>query len=90
MKPTVGRIVHFRTYSNDEVEPAIITKVHNDTCVNLRIFSDSQPHNDEFRISVTQGDSRGQWNWPPRTEEKPAPAQVPNPAVIPGTVIKQG
>lgn len=40
-KPSIGRIVHF--YGEDgglDPSPAIITKVHSDTMVNLRVFYD--------------------------------------------------
>jgi hypothetical protein len=39
-KPTVGRIVHFVEPVGDfqEHKAAIITRVHNDTCVNLTVF----------------------------------------------------
>lgn len=56
--PTVGRIVNY----NDSVriQPAIITYVHNATCVNLKVF-DAYLNN--FN-SVIQGDQVGNWNWP--------------------------
>ena len=39
-KPAVGRIVHFFYKNQKQGEPAIITRVHNDTCVNLSVFVD--------------------------------------------------
>ena len=38
MKPTVGRIVHYQTEDGNTL-PAMIVKVHSDTCVNLQAFS---------------------------------------------------
>jgi hypothetical protein len=82
MKPTVGRIVHFM--EGGQPLPALITKVHNDTCVNLRVFYDSN-RNGAWKSSVTQGTGEASWAWPPivsapdahlgATEEK-APAAV--------------
>ena len=44
MKPTVGRIVHYRAYNNNTKDnqpfAAIIVKVWSDTCVNLQVFDD--------------------------------------------------
>ena len=61
-KPTIGRIVHYKV-DDGGIAPAIITRVHNDDCVNLRIFLDGRPC--ESRTSVVRGDGRGQWDWPP-------------------------
>lgn len=78
-KPTVGRIVRYRV-SPDEHEratgyepggdsiiewPAIVTAVHNDTCVNLRVFSDGPK--DLHLTSKTLGEEVGEWHWPPRS-----------------------
>lgn len=41
MKPTLGRIVHYRA-ANGTVRPAIIVQVWNDTCVDLQVFTDGQ------------------------------------------------
>jgi hypothetical protein len=68
-KPSIGRIVHFKTRgSADGAFPprdfaAIITTVHNDTNVNLATFGDNGLR---FEHSVPQGDQPGNWNWPPR------------------------
>lgn len=73
MRPTVGRIVHFRSENPDQVSngadlaPAIITRVWSDTCVTLTVFRDG-----ETPIAVTSVDyseSYGQglppsWHWP--------------------------
>jgi hypothetical protein len=73
MPPSVGRIVHYRPAApGAAVRPAIILKVHNDTCVNLDVFWGSEP--------ITEGDSQGRhptsvlfseteprsWFWPPK------------------------
>lgn len=62
MAPTIGRIVLYKA-SESAIRPAIITDVHNDTCVNLQVF---QPGHDNWRTSVSQGDGVGQWEWPVR------------------------
>lgn len=65
-KPTVGRIVEFYAFENSEgnngvgVRPAIITNVHNDTCVGLRVFNGGL----DIETRVIQGSDIGNWNWP--------------------------
>lgn len=67
--PSVGRIVHYRSYGTpggeypSEVRAAIITRVHSEECVDLCVFN---PTGMFFNTSVTKGDGPGQWNWPPR------------------------
>ena len=61
MKPTIGRIVHFT--EDGQPLPAIITKVHSDTCVNLQVFYDSNRIG-AWRSSVTQGTGERSWAWP--------------------------
>lgn len=63
MKPSIGRIVHYN--SSHGTAAAIVILVHRDeSIVNLQVFDPSG------RIrsvaAVEQGDSLGQWNWPPR------------------------
>lgn len=76
--PSIGRIVHY-TLKEDEndingarVFPAIITAVHGQTMVNLRLFVDSwQSTAPEWRTSVDFKRGEGQhdvWEWPPRVE----------------------
>jgi hypothetical protein len=61
-KPSVGRIVHLK---DGEVScAAIITKVWNDTCVNLAFFTEGGSCSP--RSSVVFGTEHGQWYWPPR------------------------
>jgi hypothetical protein len=69
MKPTVGRIVHFM--DGGQPLPAIITKVHNDTCVNLRVFYDTN-RNGAWKSSVMQGTGDSSWAWPVITSDKTA------------------
>lgn len=71
MKPSLGRIVLFRSYnSNGSIEhPAIITRVWSDTCVNLIVFLDMAIP--MLKSSVIQdedvsSDNNYAWRWPPR------------------------
>lgn len=66
-KPAIGRIVHYK-HQNGELYPGIITRVHNETCINLKVFCDTLP--DEFRSSSTLGEGPYQWQWP--VIERPA------------------
>lgn len=73
---TIGRIVHFRT-ENGRVFPAIVTDVHSDDLVNLRVFEDS--HDFPWETSVqkqdeTEGASieNQRWFWPPRVKDTDA------------------
>lgn len=56
--PTVGRIVNYNSYKRSL--PAIITLVHNETCVDLEIFGS----HDKQKTSVTQGKEAFHWDWP--------------------------
>jgi hypothetical protein len=76
MKPTVGRIVNFTlpdypvgARNAGEVRGAVITRVWNNTCVNLRVFTDgsNDEGQSEYHTSVVQGDVMGKWNWPVRS-----------------------
>jgi hypothetical protein len=40
-KPTVARIVHF-ILSTDEIRPAVIVHVHDDTTVDLQVFTNGE------------------------------------------------
>lgn len=68
MKPSIGRIVHFVDPSGAHL-PAIITCVHSDTCVNLKVFRDAE--GDSFITSVVLNDEGGSssWHWPERDGE---------------------
>jgi hypothetical protein len=70
-KPTVGRIVHFwmREFQDSPLEEraAIIVKVHNESKVNLTVYSD----NGEFQspwpdVAYSSEPQEGFWTWPAR------------------------
>lgn len=69
MKPTIGRIVHYKRYGTpngeykSELAPAIVTGIVDDTTVHLCVLN---PTGMFFNTDVKQGDGPGQWNWPPR------------------------
>ena len=75
MKPTIGRIVIYktteadrtlaRTAANHNVQeelPAIVVAVWSETCINVRVFSDGNSL--EWKTSILQGEQEGQWHWP--------------------------
>ncbi|MHB1418474.1 MAG: hypothetical protein ACYCX4_02640 [Bacillota bacterium] len=66
-KPTVGRIVHFKT-EEGETLPAIISKVEDDV-VYLRVFTNDPGRPAPLFEGVKQGKKKGQWDWPPRDGE---------------------
>ena len=76
MKPSVGRIVHFIETERDNEEvlrhyAAIITRVWNDSVVNLTVF-DFHGGSSVVRTSIEYGqagDRRMTWHWPEREEE---------------------
>ncbi len=59
--PTVGRIVLFR-YDETNTFPAIITRVHDESLINLMVFKDFVC---EAMTSRHQGEYAGQWDWMP-------------------------
>lgn len=61
-KPAICRMVIYHTEGGDY--PAVITKVHSDTLVNLNIFHDTGGL--VVRTSIALGAGIGQWSWPPR------------------------
>jgi hypothetical protein len=69
VKPSVGRIVHYVSYSGEPLA-AIITKVHSLECVNLVVFTDGSPYSPDevssLKLSVMIGLQPGQWHWPER------------------------
>lgn len=66
MKPSIGRIVHYAT-ADGHVLPAIVTEVHNDTCVNLRVFTDSSENPWHLTSVLFDGHGAAEcWRWPPR------------------------
>lgn len=75
IKPTVGRMVYYKTRgSADNAYPsmdsaAIITRVINDTTINLVFFSDTGSRHE---LSVEQGQNAGQWDWMPFQKDQQA------------------
>jgi hypothetical protein len=70
-KATIGRIVEYNMTPDDQNQaqgslvqkvPAVIVSVHNDTLVNLKVFTDGPT--DFWLTSVVFGDEAGKWNWP--------------------------
>ncbi|MCY9737528.1 hypothetical protein M5X17_27885 [Paenibacillus alvei] len=73
MKPTVGRIVYYKSYGSangehkSEDRAAIITGVVDDTTVHLCVLN---PTGMYFNQDVKQGDGVGQWNWVPYQKQQ--------------------
>lgn len=63
--PSICRMVLY-TDTHGRKFPAVITQVHNVTCVDLEIFGCYEAAN-RLQTSVAQGTSPGCWDWPPRT-----------------------
>jgi hypothetical protein len=74
-KPTVGRMVYYKTRgSADGVYPpqdraAIVTTVNEDGTVNLCSFSDT---GFRFELNVVQGQEVNQWDWMPFQKDQMA------------------
>lgn len=74
--PSLGRIVHVpmdpATNNGADVAPAVITRVWNDTTVNVRLLADAAPCATDWRTSLVlvdtldQGDGLCRWTWPGR------------------------
>lgn len=75
-KPSLGRIVHVpmstATNNGSSVAPAVITRVWNDTTVNVRILADAPPGGSDWRTSLVlvdsfdEGEGLCRWTWPGR------------------------
>ena len=73
MFPSIGRIVHYQAHGSpdgthkSEPRAAIVTKVHNETCVDLCVIN---PTGFFFNTSCLLDDSEtprgGTWRWPPK------------------------
>lgn len=70
MPPTIGRIVHVRI--GDQTLPAIVTRVHSEKSVNVRVFGDDDEI-PEHLSSVVQGTGDLQWQWPNVTNHGTSP-----------------
>jgi len=71
--PTIGRIVHYRTYENDRTltrcVPAFVTEVHENSEVGLAIFTPTGSSFDR-RVRWDEQQDPATWHWPcVRTEE---------------------
>lgn len=70
MKPTIGRIVIYQAGANDlcGIEgselPAVIVRVHTDSYVNLKVFTDGREN--QWVTSVLEGEGSRMWHWPSR------------------------
>jgi hypothetical protein len=78
MKPSIGRIVHYKPtggdraawsahgnhIGEDDLLPAIIVAVWSDEYVNLRVFLDGTES--PWATSATLGEGEHQWRWPAR------------------------
>lgn len=75
MKPTVGRIVLFRSKNPDDLGngaievPAIVTRVWSDTCINCTVFRDNAAPLSATSVSMTDdfdaGGHHQAWRWMP-------------------------
>lgn len=64
-KPSIGRIVLFTEGDIDHA--AIITRVHSDTCVNLKVFPDAgEIFARTSVLSDPQKRLNPRWSWPDR------------------------
>lgn len=70
-KPSVGRIVHYQSHGSpngqhkSEPRAAIITRVHNDTCVDLCVVNPNGMYFDSSTCFDAEA-GPGTWRWPPR------------------------
>jgi len=75
VKPTVGRMVYYKSYGtpNGEYKPenraAIITAIHSDTVIDLCVLN---PEGMFFNRNVEQGEKGGQWDWMPFQKDQQA------------------
>ena len=76
MKPTIGRIVIYRTTAEDKDVmrvtgmqnvvaqlPAIVVNVWSDTCINVKVILDGHGL-DLWKSSINKGEGDGNWSWP--------------------------
>ena len=66
MKPTIGRIVHYR--DGGAVFPAIVVTVHSKECLNLHVFRDHGKGSCiETSVAYSEVGGVSCWFWPPRS-----------------------
>jgi hypothetical protein len=66
MKPTIGRIVHYYSETDQEPFAALVTAVLSGHLVTLTVFP---PNTDMFTIdgaSFSEAPTPRHWTWPPR------------------------
>lgn len=71
MKPTIGRIVHYRQRSEEEWQPAIITEVNSHELVEVQVFGrceDFGKIDHAEHVDNAYEGSMHVWRWPPRDE----------------------
>jgi len=69
MNPTIGRIVIYREAIGDQSWPAIVTRVHSPTILDLTVFSGVQGASAAGvyqKRMVGEGKAVSQWSWPER------------------------
>lgn len=73
MNPTIGRIVHYQAHGSPDgthksvPRAAIVTQVHNDTCVDLCVINPSGFFfNTSCMLDESEAPRGGTWHWPPR------------------------
>ena len=65
MKPSVGRIVHYRNNSGS-VLAAIICYVHSERIVNLAVFTVKGEAEHQTSVDYSETGVNCTWSWPPR------------------------
>lgn len=83
MKPSIGRIIHVQRHGY--VAPAIVTRVHTDSCVNATVFE--LDGSTSVVTSCSLGTLPGTWCWPPREQPITLPGVMP-PAHFGGSVTE--
>lgn len=69
--PTVGRICHYYPSKEHSEHAAIITRVHNDTCIDLTWFPVGGPPKFETSVTIApEGEEGGCWGWMPYQVKK--------------------
>lgn len=63
--PSIGRVVLFRLPYQEQDVPAIVTKVHSDTCVNLMVMYDGGQPAPVMSVSYSEDAQPATWHWMP-------------------------